>query len=78
MWIEPDLTIRISPRLYESGMDKSDGGRWLKSFDGASLLTPRKFTPDAFLLKKHASEGPKRGYFVKPYGLNKGGHFVIF
>jgi len=53
MWIEPDLTIRMSPRLFETEED-SDGANWLKKFDGAPLCLPKHFSPDLDLLQRHA------------------------
>jgi len=55
MWIESDLTIRMSPRLFEPEED-SDGANWLKKFDGASLCLPKHFSPDLDLLQRHAEQ----------------------
>jgi putative restriction endonuclease len=55
MWIESDLTIRMSPRLFEPEED-SDGANWLKEFDGAPLCLPKHFSPDLDLLQRHAEQ----------------------
>ena len=55
MWMESDLTIRMSPRLFEPEED-SDGANWLKKFDGAQLCLPKHFSPDLDLLQRHAEQ----------------------
>lgn len=55
MWIEPDYVIRISPKLREAKADSKQTVDWLMSFDGKSLLLPKKFAPDTQLLAIHAS-----------------------
>ncbi|HTV43383.1 MAG TPA: HNH endonuclease [Candidatus Sulfotelmatobacter sp.] len=55
MWIEDGYLIRFSGRLSESTED-NETRRWLTSFDGARLLLPKKFAPDAGFLRLHAEK----------------------
>lgn len=57
MWIDPDLSIRLSGRLHAdaSGHDSS-GMRWLLGFEGQRLRLTKKFSPDMDLLDRHATK----------------------
>ncbi|MDE3100355.1 MAG: HNH endonuclease [Verrucomicrobiota bacterium] len=56
MWIEDNYVIRFSRQLGEADDANNKTIRWLKSFDGARLLLPKKFAPDAEFLKHHAEK----------------------
>jgi HNH endonuclease len=56
MWIEDDYVIRFSRQLGEAADANNETVRWVKSFDGARLLLPKKFAPDTEFLKRHAEK----------------------
>jgi putative restriction endonuclease len=56
MWIEDGYVIRFSRQLGEAAVANNETFRWLKSFDGAHLLLPKKFAPDPELLKRHGEK----------------------
>lgn len=59
MWIEDDYVIRLSPELTSAFSNQPSALaslRWLKSFDGARLLLPKKFSPDPDFLKRHGEK----------------------
>ena len=56
MWIEDNYVIRFSRKFGEAADANNETVRWLKSFDGARLLLPKKFAPDTEFLKRHAEK----------------------
>lgn len=54
MWIEDGFVVRLSPLLQQASVENRQTIDWLMSFDGKTLLLPKKFRPDSGFLSKHA------------------------
>lgn len=60
MWIDQDLKIRFSSMLLKPVMEPAkEASAWLASYEGRSLLVPKKFCPGRVFLEKHASRCAK-------------------
>jgi hypothetical protein len=55
MWVDSNFTARFAPSLHESALRSETSLAWLLSFEGAPLTLPKKFTPDADLLRQHST-----------------------
>lgn len=56
MWVEDDFVIRFSSKLYEASDASKETINWLTKFEGSHLLLPKKFAPDAELIKRHTAK----------------------
>jgi putative restriction endonuclease len=53
MTVTADFKVRISDTLKPTNKADEEPLAWLRRFDGAALLLPKKFPPDAALLASH-------------------------
>lgn len=54
MWIDSKFRVRLPPRICDVDDTSKQTVEWLLSFNGRSLLLPRKFRPDLQFLARHA------------------------
>ena len=54
MWVDGSLRIRFANKLHESAKVGNSSLEWLLGFEGGALKLPKKFSPDAELLFRHA------------------------
>lgn len=53
LWITENYTVQVAPDLAKGSLGKLAEAQWLASFDGKPMMLPKKFKPDADLLKWH-------------------------
>lgn len=54
MWVDESMRVRFAAKLHESAKATDSHLGWLLGFEGEPLKLPRKFSPDAEFLFKHA------------------------
>lgn len=56
MWVDDGFVVRFSKRLRGAEKKSEATLAWLTGFDGQPLCLPKRFSPDPFLLRRHAEQ----------------------